>query len=357
MFCSARLYTDWQVALPDPTDRDSATWPQFLAAMRTYYQPTENLTLKNYQFRSLAQAPTETFPAFCNRISKEAKHCQFNCRHADCTAEETAIRDQIIIGTAEPNIREEALLRSWNLQQLRQEGMKMESACKSGAEITGDAIHRVGKYSFSNLKNKKTSPQGVDGKPQPKREPISCYYCGNQIVSSIAKHRAECPAKSVKCHNCGKTGHFAKLCQSRKAVRQNDIEKDSGTNGNEESHASYTINIFRTKKSNRLPQPKLVSRIEKGDFKVEVIINNNLGTVIADTGARVNVCGTKQAKAWKLLDKMIPSKTKIKPYNSEPIQVYGIARCAVTFGATSIPVEWHILSGSCDPILSGTASS
>ena len=37
------------------------------------------------------------------------------------------------------------------------------------------------------------------------------------------------------------TGHFAKLYQSRKAVRQNDIEKDSGTNGNGESHASYNI--------------------------------------------------------------------------------------------------------------------
>ena len=41
------LYTYWQVALPDP--RDSVTWSQFLDAMRTYYQPTENLTLKNHQ--------------------------------------------------------------------------------------------------------------------------------------------------------------------------------------------------------------------------------------------------------------------------------------------------------------------
>ena len=124
----------------------------------------------------------------------------------------------------------------------------MESACKSGAEITGDAIHRVGKYSFSNLKNNKTSPQGVDGKPQPKRDPISCYYCGNQIVSSIAKYRAECPAKNVKCHNCGKTGHFVKLCQSHKAVRQNDIEKDSGTNGitkNRMHHITSTFSVLR----------------------------------------------------------------------------------------------------------------
>ena len=49
-------------------------------------------------------------------------------------------------------------------------------------------------------------------------------------------------------------------------------------------------------------------------------------------------------------------KVKIKPYNSEPIPVFGEARCAVTFGRTSIPVNWHIISGSCEPILSGNAA-
>ena len=31
--------------------------------------------------------------------------------------------------------------------------------------------------------------------------------------------------------------------------------------------------------------------------------------------------------------------------------MFGEARCAVTFGRTSIPVNWHIISGSCKPIL------
>ena len=150
MFSSSRLYTDWQAALPNARDRDTATWQQFLTTMQDYYKPTENPTLKNYQFRALAQETTETFPAFCNRVTKEAKHCHFNCTHNDCT---------------------------------------------------------------------------------------------------------------------------------------------------------------------------------------------------------------KQAKTWNLLEQMIPTKTKIRPYHSKPIDVYGIARCVVTFGATSIPVEWHILSGSCDPILSGVAST
>ena len=35
---------------------------------------------------------------------------------------------------------------------------------------------------------------------------------------------------------------------------------------------------------------------------------------------------------------------------------FGEARCSVTFDGTSIPVVWHIISGSCEPILSGNAA-
>lgn len=53
---------------------------------------------------------------------------------------------------------------------------------------------------------------------------------------------------------------------------------------------------------------------------------------------------------------MTPSTIKIHPYKSDPIPVHGIARCAVSFGRSIILVEWHIISGSCGPILSGVVS-
>ena len=112
MFSSRRMYADWQVAEPDETKRTQATWEHFVAQILTYYKPTENLTLKNHQFRTLKQATHEAFPVFCNRVYKEAQHCNFKCKHDDCTAEETAIRDQIIVGTIHNKIREEALKNS-----------------------------------------------------------------------------------------------------------------------------------------------------------------------------------------------------------------------------------------------------
>ena len=105
---------------------NTATWENFVARIQAYYKPTENLTLKNHQFRTLTQATHESFPAFFNRVYKEAQHCNFKCQNDDCTIEGTAIRDQIIIGKIQDKIRKEALKNSWDLQKLRKEGMQIE---------------------------------------------------------------------------------------------------------------------------------------------------------------------------------------------------------------------------------------
>ena len=59
------------------------------------------------------------------------------------------------------------------------------------------------------------------------------------------------------------------------------------------------------------------------------------------------------SKKMDMLHKLVLSNVKIKPYNGPPIPVYGEVMCAVTFGANSVPVKWHIISGSCEPILAG----
>ena len=138
-------------------------------------------------------------------------------------------------------------------------------------------------------------------------------------------------------------GHFASVCRSSKPLRKVEFSEEENNSENEEDDPDpYNFNIFRIKANENAPRCKLLSKLEnKNDFKCEVIINNKLDTVIADTG------GTNQAKKWNLLDRMTPSKVKIKPhnrmtpckvkikpYNSKVIPVYGISRCTVSFGGT-----------------------
>ena len=68
MHSSERLFDDWVSAQSDVKKRDEATWEEFKVAMQEFYKPTENLTLKNYQFRSLRQESQETFVSFVNQV-------------------------------------------------------------------------------------------------------------------------------------------------------------------------------------------------------------------------------------------------------------------------------------------------
>ena len=52
---------------------------------------------------------------------------------------------------------------------------------------------------------------------------------------------------------------------------------------------------------------------------------------------------------------MVPSKVKIKRYSSIPTPIHGEARCAISFEKSSLPDVWHIISGYCETILSGSA--
>ena len=223
----------------------------------------------------------------------------------------------------------------------------MDSTARSGAEISGEAINKMGKYSFKALKNKKP-------KPAESRKVINYYICGNGITESVAKHKGSCPAKNAKCKKCVKTRHFVNVCKSTK--KMNRVYTEGSKESEEKTYSTnYHRNIFRVKASST----KLVLQSclnSKQDFKVQVVVHNSLQHVIADTGATISVCGTVQAKNWGLLGKICPSKKKTKPYNSPPLPVYGEARCSVTFGHIFVPVVWHIISGLHKPILDGNTA-
>ena len=84
-------------------------------------------------------------------------HSNFKRTSVDCIAEDTAVRDQVIIWSkGKKNARQEELKRSWDLELLRREGMKMESAASGGTEIIGEDMNKMGAYLSISLKKKQT---------------------------------------------------------------------------------------------------------------------------------------------------------------------------------------------------------
>ena len=71
LFSSNRFHSDWQAAQPDEIQRENSTWTEFLAAIRAYYKPTENATLKNFISATYVNILTKPLPHSATELSKK----------------------------------------------------------------------------------------------------------------------------------------------------------------------------------------------------------------------------------------------------------------------------------------------
>ena len=122
-------------------------------------------------------------------------------------------------------------------------------------------------------------------------------------------------------------------CRRKGAVRSTDTEQGGEADGKEKGPV-FSANLFRVSAEMYRADLNPSSFNSNSEFEVKVIANGSMITVVADTGARINVLGSEQAKELNLLGRMVPTRVKIKPYNSEPIPAIGVARCAVSFGSS-----------------------
>ncbi|CAB4029395.1 Hypothetical predicted protein [Paramuricea clavata] len=153
--------------------------------------------------------------------------------------------------------------------------MQIESVTKGLEEFNNEnPVNKMGKYSFKNMKKK---PEA--GKPR------SCYYCGQDIKTSVIAHLKSCRARTSTCNFCDAIGHYETVCRKKKAINElkNDSEQQEHQIEDHDHSGVYSINIFRITETPQ-QQPPHKRRMKTRDFNAQVIINNSLAKVLADTG-------------------------------------------------------------------------
>ena len=178
---------------------------QLVEKVRIHREPKSSTSLQRFQFNSRTRAPDESVADYVAELQRLAEHCAYS------EMLEEMLRDRLVCDINNGAIQRH-LLAELDLT------LMTAIAVVQAAEIADTEVKELqasiaGVSIVSTTDNKDvykcTSEYPAWTKNNANRG-TDCYRCG-------AKHNVDqCHFKSVNCHACGKLGHIATVCRTKK---------------------------------------------------------------------------------------------------------------------------------------------
>ena len=170
-----------------------------------HFRPQLNVSYETYLFHQMKQRSDETIHQYYIRLKEQAVKCNFHCV-------DTAIKQQIELSTNNNKLRKYSFHHSGKtLQDLLKIGKSLEDM-KIQTETLEEALKEP---DVNAVTRNTTQPQGnrflTHNHDVTRSKTQTCFNCGGPYP-----HHQSCPARGKTCNNCGKLGHFSKVCRSKK---------------------------------------------------------------------------------------------------------------------------------------------
>ena len=178
-----------------PGDITQRTVGGILTALETYCVPRKNTTYERYVFKMTIQED-RSFDIFVIDLRRRAEYCDFGA------IKDSLIRDQIVVGTNEPKLRERLLLeKAVKLCRITEQSKEQSKIFISPTTQTGniDAVKK-GEPPVDTVKSKNEDSRSI----------MKCKFC------AMSHDRGNCPAYGATCHKCNGRSHYARCCLKSK---------------------------------------------------------------------------------------------------------------------------------------------
>ena len=166
----------------------------------------------------------------------------------------------------------------------------------------------------------------------------NCTGCGNRC-----HHEGEhCPARGVKCYECGGHNHFAKCCKKSRVHNLEYVNEDSVSSSSEcENNQDETL----------FNDSVHVDYIHNNIVTSYVILQKQLGVNFkVDTGAACNILPGNIFKKLKKVE-LRSDSNKLVAYGGASLPVLGKCRLKVKVGSKRIKADFFVVDLESKPLL------
>ena len=309
----------------EEADRDEDVFKKAEKALRDYFTPQKNIEYEVYKFRQAKQLPDENITTYYTRLKQLARSCDFY-------DEKREIKTQIIQNGISSKLRRKALSDpEITLEKLLQIAKAVELS-----ELQADGIESANRitHKFKYHESRKNSRKRSETNPKPK-----CHFCGYEHLIG----KTNCPAYGKQCRKCQKYNHFKACCYDKQSDKR---EKNNEQFRRNERLSRREQSTSRRRRVNNLNEEKIESSSEEeylfstltvGSIsspkklpKFQVKVNGSLITIMADTGASVNILDELSYDKLETKPKLFKVNEKIFPYGSNtPLPVIGKCQCEI----------------------------
>ncbi|CAB4035173.1 Retrovirus-related Pol poly from transposon gypsy [Paramuricea clavata] len=189
---------------------DCKDYKSAIRVLEQLFVKTPNEIFARHLLATRRQKSGETLTEFLQELRKLSKDCNLKNVTAEQYREEL-VRDSFINGLLSPLIRQRLLenkqldlqtafdqANALDLAQKNSEAYRMPEIPTTAAVSSPPTDEVAGAHAldYDSLAATFTSKK--------------CYFCGDNL-----HNRRSCPARNSNCNNCGKKGHYAKVCKSK----------------------------------------------------------------------------------------------------------------------------------------------
>uniref|UniRef100_A0A8C5QD11 Gypsy retrotransposon integrase-like protein 1 n=1 Tax=Leptobrachium leishanense TaxID=445787 RepID=A0A8C5QD11_9ANUR len=313
-----------------------------MKAFDDYCQPKQNETVERYNFFSRSQREEEGIDAYVTELRTLAATCNFG------NIRDSLIRDRIICGTRDSNLRERLLREvDLTLDKCLQIGRAAELSTERVKLLERSSTGAVSVHGMETSYTLRKSPRRMAETPH---KIIQCIYCGKRHE----KLKEKCPAFGKQCKGCGKANHFINQCraslhQQRKPAVQ-AVYKETADSEEYEDILGLTLEpafqICALKKS--------TSKFSSALFAT-MLIDQQAVRFQMDCGADCNVLPARMVKDQS---KILPCDKILRMYNKSTLTPVGICKLKIRNPCNQklYQAEFVVIDSElCHPILGSRA--
>lgn len=315
-----------------------------------HFDRAKNKYVESIKFRQIVQQKGESVAQFVLRLKQGAAHCEYEAFL------DRMLIEQLLHGLVARDMCDEIISKNPGTFKDAYEIAHMLEATHNTVRevntgitgITNANPEETNKLGYENLRTKKkqyiNQPRSAgnsawDDKQHPSDHQNSeagvCNGCGGRHL------RSQCRFRDVKCHNCDRKGHIAKVCRSRRS------KFPSSSADQVESEEMPPTEIDLVQRLNQVHD--IVSNVT-GKKMIDVEIDGRHLQMELDTGAPCGIIGESKLRSIKPKFSLQKTDRQFSSYSGHRINCLGRIPVNVSMGSMTRRLNLYVVASESESL-------